>query len=276
MAQTDALSVMNNTEKDKLMEIKGKLIEAIQKIAKSEGIKNKLYSGELNGGSVEASRFINAVAQKYGTARTAGKGTLLNNKGKVTVNLDQHKEIVEEVSKFDVDTIGIPGIVEARKAGHVRRMIADLDKAFFTEAETAGTAVTLTGTTAEDKMEELIQSLEALENEYVDGVDRELMVLSLTPKAYGALRNHIDKVQNANIESDVEEIEMFHGVRVISNHRQTKDAILMVIGAIAQPIKVYDYDVEKINLSNNFALELFYDYGTKAIAPDLIKIAELK
>lgn len=276
MARTDALSVMSNTDKDKLLELKGGLIESIQKIAKSEEIKNKLYSGDLNAGSVEVSRFINAVAQKYGTAREAGKGTLLNNKGKVTVNLDQHKEIVEEVAKFDVDTIGIPGIVEARKAGHVRRMIADLDKAFFTEAETAGTAVTLTGTTAEDKMEELIQSLETLENEYVDGVDRELMVLSLTPKAYGTLRNHIDKVQNANVETDAEEIEVFHGVKVISNHRQTKDAVLMVEGAVAQPFKIYDYELEKINLSNDFALELFYDYGTKAIAPDLIKTAELK
>lgn len=276
MARTDALSVMSNTDKDKLLELKGGLIESIQKIAKSEGIKNKLYSGDLNAGSVEVSRFINAVAQKYGTAREAGKGTLLNNKGKVTVNLDQHKEIVEEVAKFDVDTIGIPGIVESRKSGHVRRMIADLDKSFFTEAETAGTAVTLTGTTAEDKMEELIQSLETLENEYVDGVDRELMVLSLTPKAYGNLRNYIDKVQNANVETDAEEVEVFHGVKVISNHRQTKDAILMVEGAVAQPFKIYNYELEKINLSNDFALELFYDYGTKAIAPDLIKTAELK
>lgn len=276
MARTDALSVMSNTDKDKLLELKGGLIESIQKIAKSEMIKNKLYSGDLNAGSVEVSRFINAVANKYGTARTAGKGTLLNNKGKVTVNLDQHKEIVEEVAKFDVDTIGIAGIVESRKAGYVRRMIADLDKAFFTEAETAGAVVTLTATTAEDKVEELIQSLETLENEYVDGVDRELMVLSLTPKAYGNLRNHIDKVQNANVDSGAEEVEVFHGVRVISNHRQAKDAILMVEGAVAQPIKVYDYELEKINLSNDFALELFYDYGTKAIAPDLIKTAELK
>ena len=47
----------------------------------------------------------------------------------------------------------------------------------------------------------------------------------------------------------------------------------MIDGAIAQPVVADEYDVEKINLSNNFGLELFFSKGTKAIMSDLIKYA---
>ena len=49
------------------------------------------------------------------------------------------------------------------------------------------------------------------------------------------------------------------------------DALLMVRGAVAQPVVVNQYgDPEKIQLSNDYAVSLFYDYGTKALTPDLI------
>ena len=45
----------------------------------------------------------------------------------------------------------------------------------------------------------------------------------------------------------------------------------MVRGAVAQPVVVNQYgDPEKIQLSNDYAVSLFYDYGTKALTPDLI------
>lgn len=274
MAREKAISILSNAEKDELLELNGGLINNIQKIAKSEQIKNKQYSGDIKAGSVEVPRFVNAKSEDYGTARTGGKGTALNNKGKVKINLSKHKEIVEEVTRFDLDTKGIPNLIKERIANHTQRMIAELDRAFFAEAETAGTTVSLPAGNAVEKLENLIQTLEIVDNEYVDGVDRELMVISLNPKAYGQVRNFLDTIKNPNIDSSEEEIKLFHGVKVISNHRQTKEAIAMIDGAIAQPVHVYQYDVEKVPLSNDFAMVLFYDYGTKAITPDLIKCVD--
>ena len=48
----------------------------------------------------------------------------------------------------------------------------------------------------------------------------------------------------------------------------------MIEGAVAQLVTVDEYDAEKIPLSNNIALELFFSKGTKAVMPDLIKYAD--
>ena len=97
MARTDALSITTNgSTADKLAESYGKVIDSIQKGAISEKIKNTDYSGDPTTGSVEVNRFNNAASNNYGTARTAGAGSKLINGGKVTINLNQDKEIVEE------------------------------------------------------------------------------------------------------------------------------------------------------------------------------------
>lgn len=270
--RTDAQSILSGVNKDKLKEVLGEIIQNIQKKAISEGIKNKKYSGDIKAGSIKVARFTNVETKDYGTARTASKGTQFNNKGQVTINLDKHKEMVEEFNQNDINTIGYDAIVDSKKAGQANTLIRELDRAFFAEAETVGTDVVVTSATElVEKVEMLIQALETTKNEYVDGVDREDMTLTLSPTAYGKLRNYIDKVANANVNSAKEEIEMFHGVTVKSNIRQTAEAIVMVNGAIAQPVNVYKYDIEKIPLSNDYAISLFYDFGTKAVTPDLIK-----
>lgn len=78
---------------------------------------------------------------------------------------------------------------------------------------------------------------------------------------------------------------MYHGVKVYSCTRlpvttssegsttktTTTNGILLVNGAIAQPVVVNQYSSpEKIPLSNDYAVSLFYDYGTKTLAPDLV------
>lgn len=66
---------------------------------------------------------------------------------------------------------------------------------------------------------------------------------------------------------------MYHGVRVYSCTRLAEkcNGLLMIRGAVAQPVVVDQYsNPEKIPLSNDFAVSLFYDYGTKALTPDLI------
>lgn len=132
----------------------------------------------------------------------------------------------------------------------------------------------------------MIQTLETVHNDYVDGVDRSMMDLVLTPAKYGLLRTFLDTQSNPNVDTAGEEFGMYHGVRVYSCTRmpvttetveETKtkttvtDALLMVRGAVAQPVVVNQYgDPEKIQLSNDYAVSLFYDYGTKALTPDLI------
>ncbi len=152
-------------------------------------------------------------------------------------------------------------------------MIAALDRAYFTALEAAGTAVTLeSGVVAiEDVAEAMIQSISTVSNNFVDGVDREMIVLTLSPAAYGKLRNHIDKVTVPTVNSGEEEIAMFHGVRVFENARQTKAIIATVFGSAAQPVLVNEYADEKVPLSNAHAVELFYSYGTGVVTPDLVK-----
>ena len=273
MARTDALSITTNgSTADKLAESYGKVIDSIQKGAISEKIKNTDYSGDPTTGSVEVNRFNNAASNNYGTARTAGAGSKLINGGKVTININQDKEIVEEIEEKDVRLFGVGDIIARRAGNHAKRMIATLDRAYFAALESAGTTVTLDeGVVAiEDVVEAMIQSISTVTNDYVDGVDREMIVLTLAPSVYGKLRNHIDKVMVEN-DAGKEEIAMFHGVRVFENARQTKAIIATIFGSAAQPVLVNEYADEKVNLSNAHAVELFYSFGTGVVTPDLVK-----
>lgn len=274
MARTDARSIYDSsddTTKAKLAELSGKLIEGIFATAISSGIKNTDYSGDPTTGSVEVNRFKNAVSKDYGSARTAGKGEALRNTGKVTVNINQRKEIIEEVNGTDLALFGLAGLAEKRANNHLKQMVAVLDRAFFTEAEAKATNVVLTGITAiEDVAEKMIQTIISVKNDWVDGVDKEDVVMTLNPKAYGKLRNYLDKVTVPTVNSGTREINVFHGVETIENLRQTADVLIQIKGAVALPVLVKQYDAEKIPLSNDYGLELFYDYGVTVVAKDLI------
>ena len=270
MEKTDALSILTDaTTKDKLAELDGKLIESIQKDALSARLKNTEYSGDPTTGSVVINRFKNSESATYGTARTAGKGSKLKNNGKVTINLDVDKEIIEEIENKDLKLFAVGGLAERRTANHSKRMAAELDRAFFALAESKAKAVTLKDgvTDIEDVVEAAIQQIETTNNDWVDGVDRSDIELILSPTAYGKLRKYVDRIDGG---VGAEEAPLFHGVRVYSNTRQTADVIVMRHGSIGQPVSIDDYDVERIGLSNASAIELFYSYGTAAVTPDLI------
>ena len=271
MARQDALNIYINDEtKDKLAETYGQVIEAVQKGAISEQIKNKNYSGDATTGTVEIDRFKNATINDLGTARNGGKGDALKNTGKVTVSVDTDKEIVEELAKKDVKLFGLGAMAEKRKANHIKRMIAYLDSEFFACAEAEGTKVTTTATAIQEKLEEVILSVETTKNDWVDGVDRDMIVVTVTPAIYSQLQNYIDSVPNSLTGLND---ELFHKVRIFSNHRQTKPMIAMIDGAVAQLVTTDEYDAEKIPLSNDIALELFFSKGTKAVMTDLINYA---
>lgn len=277
MARTDALSIVTDAgTKAKLAEIYAEVIEAVQKRSVSEQLKNRLGSGDATAGSVEFKRFQNAEVDPYGTARAAGEGKAVK-ADPVVVNLDQDKEIVEEVEKKDLKLYGIAGMAEKRKANHIARFSAYLDRAFFAVVDANATEVEVDATASiEDQLEALIQHAEQVENEYVDGVDRDQLVITLKGAMYGKLRNKLDTLSVPSVSGvGQEEVTSFHGVRVLANNRQTAPAVIMVDGAVAQPVVADEYDAEKIPLSNAYGLELFFSYGTKAVTPDLIFKADL-
>ena len=272
MARQDALNIFISEDvKDKLAETYGGVIEAVQKEAVSEQIKNKNYSGDPTTGTVEIDRFKNATINDLGTARAGKKGDALKNSGKVTVSVDTDKEIVEEIAKKDIKLHGLDGMAEKRKANHIKRMSAYLDTEFFACAEAEGTKVELTAGDIQGKIEELVNSVETTVNDWVDGVDRDMLVLTVKPNIYSSLLNYIDSVPNSLTGLTD---NYFHGVKIFSNHRQTKSMLCMIDGAVAQLVTTDEYDAEKIPLSNDIALELFFSKGTKAVMPDLIKYAE--
>ena len=133
MAKQDALYVADYTDQatmDKLAEVLDGVIENIQVTAVSEALKNKNGSGNPEGGSVEYKRFVNAELKAKGTARTAGKGDKVIAKP-IIVNLNDDKEIIEELQTKDVKLYGIDGMAEKRKGNFAKRVVAYLDRKFF-------------------------------------------------------------------------------------------------------------------------------------------------
>ncbi|MEG1862973.1 MAG: hypothetical protein RR198_05135 [Oscillospiraceae bacterium] len=275
MAKTNAISLLAGTSTPAtLAEIYGLVIENVRKVSLSQGRKSRSYTGNPATGSVEYKRFANSSSKAYGTARTAGKGDKVT-APPTTVNLSTHKEIVEEIAKFDLETFGVNTIMQRRADNHVQSMVTELDRAFFTAAVSAATAYTpASGVTAiEDILESMIQQIETTKNDYIDGVDRNLIEVDLSTAYYGKLRKYLDAQSNPNVDTAAEEFGMWHGVKIYSNTRLPSgtNILVSVQESVAQPCVVDQYsDPEKIQLSNDYAVSLFYDYGTAALTPDLI------
>lgn len=273
MSRQNSLSIFEDTStKAKLSESYGKVIENIEKSTISSILKNTDLSGDPDSGSVEAKRIANTDSQAYGTARTGGKGQNVK-APPVVVNIDTDRELINEVEEKDLAMFGVDGLIEKKSASNERSMKRELERAFFATAATAGSAATLTKTEANEKLEELIQLVETVKNDYVDGVERDLINVICTPKAYGEIRNFLDKgASNANIDTSVGEFGMFHSVNVFSSVYLPEgvDMIAMCTGAVAQPVKVSLDEPGKIPLSDAYHFGMFYYYGTKAVMPDLI------
>ncbi len=272
MPRITSLNMLLESEgKDYLAELYGKVIENVQKALVSSGMKNTDLSGDPVSGSVEAKRFANATSKDYGTARAAGKGDAVK-ASPVTIVIDQDKEIVEELEEKDIKLYGVDGVLDRRAKNHVLRMAAELDTAFFKTAADAATALMLKATAIDEQLEEAIQALENTKNDFVDGVPRSMMNLVCSTAVYGSIRNALDKMARANIDTAAEEFYAWHGVRTAScvNLPTGCDFLIMADGAVAQPVMADQYKAEKIPLSNAYGVELFYHYGTKAVTSDLI------
>lgn len=273
MARIESLSILTTEEgKEYLSELYGKTIENVQKELVSFSMKNTNLSGDPTSGSVEAKRFANSKPQPYGTARAAQAGNKIKAKP-VNVQIDDDKEIVEEMSEKDVKLYGVEGVLDKRGANHVLRMAAYLDEKFFAEAESVSTAVSVDSTMAiEEVLETVIQECENTKNDFVDGVPRKMINLVCSTKVYGKIRNALDKQENSNVDSSEEEFHLWHGVKTkpCVHLPAGCDFLCMADESVAQPNMADPYKAEKIPLSDDYALELFFHSGTKAVAPDLI------
>jgi len=273
MARITSLAVLlETTGQDYLAELYGRVIENVEKGTISSILKNTDLSGNPVSGTVEAKRFEFAQEQAYGTARAAGKGD--NPVARpVTIAIDQDKEIVSEVEMKDTTLYGVENLLERRSEEHTKSMVRALEKAFFAQAATDATAITGTATDAQGMLEEEILAIETTKNDFINGVPRSMIHIIKTPQEYSKLRQWINtSANNANINTSVEEFGTINGVHVYSSIDLPAgvNTIGMVVGAIAQPVLPKGYSAEKIPLSNAYALELFYSYGTKSVMPELI------
>jgi hypothetical protein len=269
MARIASLNVLlSTTGNDYLKEEYGAVIANVQKNTISQQFKNKDLSGTPGAGTYEAKRFENKTSKAYGTARAANAGEAVK-VTPVTVPVNVDKEIVVEVEQKDVTLYGVDNLVQREAASAQKAMVRELERAFYSEAVTAGTAFTTQKTAANEIAEDLIQQLETTQNDFVDGVERDMMVLVCAPAFYGQLRTYFDAISHdANSESFV----TFHGVKVFSSTYlpANTNAVLFAEGAIAQPVLPTVAPAERIQLSNAIGFGLFYSYGTKAVAADLI------
>lgn len=279
MAKQESLSLLTTDEgKQYLAERFASVIENLMKVLISGRVKNTDLSGTPDSGSVIAKRLANATSKPYGTARAAGKGDSVKDKD-VVINIDTDREIIEELEQKDIGLGTVKDLVNRRTANHPLVMLAELDKKFFSVAAEEGVVVDVSELTEiEDQLEAIIQECENTKNEFIESVDRSLMFLALNTKMYGKVRNKLDKTTRANIDTAAEEFYAWHGVETVSciNLPTDVEAILMVRGAVAQPVMAGQYGTNKIDLSEAYSIELFYHYGTKAVTPDLIFVIKKK
>lgn len=274
MARIDALSIeLATTGKDKLAEEYGKVIENLQAITLAAQLKNTDLSGDPTSGTVEAKRFVNVTGKAYGTARGNGKGDYIKAEP-VVIAINDNTEYIEEVEEKDLKTYGVNGLIERRTRNHQDGLAVELDTKFFTEAKTAGTAFTTTKTNIEDVLEEAIETVETTKNNFVNGVPRNKISIVASPAIYGQLRNKINSISNANGLGQLQNYEAgtFNNCRIYSSVFLPAETnyIVMVDGAVAQPVMTSIYEPKKVELSDATAFGLFAYKGTKAVMPDLI------
>lgn len=266
----EALNIMmqNGTTKENLKQVLNGVLENVAAKAISEQIKAKNGSGNPEGGVIEYKRFVNAELKDKGTARTAGKGDALKAKP-VKVVIDTDKEIIEELQGKDVKLYGIDGMAERRKVNHQSAIIRYLDREFFKEVE-KGTEVTAKDN-IQDTIDELLQKARTLKNDFIDGIESDLLVIVVDSEYRKGMKKILDDLPNGTDPKE-QAIGMYDSVRVYESIRMPEgiQAVVMMDGAIAQPYYVSEYSAEKVPFDDAVALEDFLYKGTEALMEDTI------
>lgn len=271
MARQSALNIHDTQGVNALLkEEYGKVIENIQTGTISNLVKNKDLSGDPNAGSVEAKRFANAKLEDYGTARAGGKakGVVADT---VTVNLNKHKEILEEVEASDATMYGVENLIGRRNRNITKTAIKALEKEFWAVTVDAATEFNSMETSITKVMDAAINKLETTKNEFVDGVDRADIHFIVDPTTYTAIQEKLDELPNGTSPTDGK-IQVFHNVKLFMSTDLPTGVkfIIGVDGSVAQPLRITKQPYEKIPLSQAYAYGVFLDYGTKAVTPELL------
>jgi hypothetical protein len=150
----------------------------------------------------------------------------------------------------------------------------DLDREFFLAIKEGGTASAVTLDKTKPlvaQLEKAIVAVETTTNEYVDGVEREQMALVLSPEYYGLVKTELNDCYNFAGSVADEILKGINGVATFSSNRLPAGVNfeLVVMDSVAQPVMITDTDIEKIPLSNEYAVEVFYRNGTKVLAKEL-------
>lgn len=277
MARIDALSIelQGQVGKDKLAEEYGKVIENVQKNTLSSKLKNTDLSGDPTAGTVEAKRFTNVSGNAYGTARTAGAGQKIKAQP-VIIPINDDTEYLSEVEEKDITMYGVNGLVERRMGEHQKGFEVELEDKFFAEAVNKGTSFTAEGVNVsiEDEIEQAIQKLENVKNNFVRGVPRNMINVIMNTEYYGKLRNKINAIPNSNGLGQVADYEegRFNNTKIYSTVFLPNgiNYVVMIDGAVAQPVRTSEYSPRKVEFSDATAFGFFAYKGTKAVTPDLI------
>lgn len=268
---TTSVNYGNSSTRDELMITYGEIQGSIVAGFISQQFKNTNYAETpVRGGTVKVKRFKSSTSQSYGTARAALAANKIQNNG-VDVKIDTDKEIAEEMSKKDMELYmdGANTLLQSRQSDFVLQMGVTLENAYFLELQTAATTFDSSPYTGiVDRLTALIEALEGITNDHVQKVDRSLMVITLAPKHFDALDKEMQTLPNPL--NGGANARYFRRVRIEPAVRQTVDAVIQVVGAVAQPVVMGEFEVEKAPFSADNYSFLPYFFGTKAIMPDLI------
>lgn len=241
---------------------------------------NTNYTNDpVKGGTVKVRRLVKAISQAYGTARTAGAGNKLKN-NYAKVDIDVEREFSEEMDAKDIQLYSEEGglaLLKKRQPEYALGMSIELEKAYFVKLQQTAQANGLVdvsgGADLQDKLTLLIQAAEAIVSDNVEGIDRDILVLTLASKHYDALEKVLTTLTNPI--SGRTDARAFRGVEVRRASRQGYDAIIQVIGSVAQPVVMDNFKIFNPQFSNDSATFFSYYYGTDAVLPECVLAAAL-
>lgn len=257
---------------DNLAETLDGVIENIQAGCVSEALKAKNGSGDPTTGSVEYKRFANAKLQAKGTARTQGRGNQVKAKP-VIVNIDDDKEIIEELQEKDLKLYGIDGMAQKRSKNAKDVIKTYYDRKFFRIARDAGIQVArVSGDTIKSIVDRLINTAKVTNNDFIDGIEESQLALVVNTTYKSGLKDYLDSLPNGTAPSNGA-IGMYQSVITYESNRMPSDVPAMVMlneEAVALPSYLSEYDAEKVPFDDAIALELFAYSGGEALVPEAI------
>ncbi len=274
MARQKSLNIeeyMTEDVMDNLAETLDGVIENYQAECVSEALKAKNGSGDPTTGSVEYKRFANATIKDKGTARSNGKGDKVQAKP-IFINIDDDKEIIEELQEKDIKLYGIDGMAQKR-SGNAKNVIKTyFDRKFFKTARDAGTQIAReSNDTAKIIVDRLIDTAKTTKNDFIDGLSEDEIALVVNSKYHRELKDYMDDLPNGTNPTNGL-FGMYQSVETYESNRMPSDvpAMVMLKEAVALPNYLSEYDAEKIQFDDAIALELFAYSGSGALVPEVI------